>query len=279
MAKRYRADQVGSLLRPKEVLDAHTAYSEGKTTLEAVRQIEDKAILEALEMQRQVGIDVLTDGEFRRSSWAGDFQDAVEGYVPGNPSVSVAMQGNPPGAAPNAGMGQNPFRRVIGEKLRQKHRLTEAESGFLKEHAQGHPYKVTMPAATYVVARAYNPEVTGKAYPTRVDVLNDAGRIIKAEIQALMDEGVPYIQLDNPHYPDYVVEDRRAQWRAIGIDPEQALREDIAADNACLAGFDRTKVTLAMHLCRGNGGRGLGAPAGWHTSGGYDAIAEQLFGP
>jgi 5-methyltetrahydropteroyltriglutamate--homocysteine methyltransferase len=132
--------------------------------------------------------------------------------------------------------------------------------------------KVTMPAASYVVARGYKPGVTDQVYGSRAEVLADAAAIIRAEIQALIEEGIPYIQLDNPHYPDYVSEERQAEWRAVGVDPEQALRDDIAADQACLEGLDRTNVTIAMHLCRGNGAGGA-----WHTSGGYDRIAEPLF--
>ena len=81
------------------------------------------------------------------------------------------------------------------------------------------------------------------------------------------------LQLDNPHYPDYISEDRRDQWRGLGVDPDQALQDDIAADNASLAGLDRSKITVGMHLCRGNGPMGR-----WHTAGGYERIAEQVFG-
>jgi len=162
--------------------------------------------------------------------------------------------------------------RVIGDKLRQKRRLTSHEVGFLKEHAPG-PFKMTMPAATYVVTRGFKPGITDRAYASRVDVLHDAAEIIGAELKALVDEGVPYVQLDNPHYPDYISEDRREQWRSLGVDPDQALRDDIAADNASIAGLDRSRVTVGMHLCRGNGPLGR-----WHTAGGYERIAEQVFG-
>ena len=104
-------------------------------------------------------------------------------------------------------------------------------------------------------------------------MLADAADIISAELQALASEGVPYLQLDNPHYPDYIADDRREQWRALGIEADQALADDIAADNASLRGLDRSKVTVGMHLCRGNGPLGR-----WHTSGGYERISEQVFG-
>ena len=165
-----------------------------------------------------------------------------------------------------------PGGRIIGARLVKRQRLTEHESGFLRQHVDGAPYKVTMPAASYVVARGYKPGVTDKVYADRKAALDAAVAIIREEIEALLAEGTPYIQLDNPHYPDYVDEERCEQWRRIGIDPDEALLEDVEADNASLRGFHGPNVTLAMHFCRGNSAGG-----GWHTSGGYDRIAEPVF--
>ena len=169
-------------------------------------------------------------------------------------------------------MNTAPMTRIIGGKLRQVRRLTEHETQFVKQHASG-PFKMTMPAPSYVVSRGYKPGVSDKVYDSRAAALKDASEILQKEVQALVAEGVPYIQLDNPHYPDYIPEDRRDQWRSIGIDPDKSILEDIAADNAAISGFDRSRVVIATHLCRGNGGG-----AGFHTSGGYDRIAEQVFG-
>lgn len=274
MPRKYRADQVGSFLRPQEVLDAHVAHRDGKLPLEELRAIEDKAILECLAMQRSAGLEIFTDGEFRRSGWSSDFADSVHGYVPGRPAVVLNFQGGaqapsdgrpPAGPTPQGG-------RVIGEKLVPHRRITGHETPFLKQHAPG-AFKVTMPAASYIVARAYNPQVADPVYGNRVGLLKAVAEIINAEIKTLIAEGCAYIQLDNPHYSDYIVDDRREQWRAIGIDPDQAMREDVEADNACLANVQRDGVTFGMHFCRGNGGRG-----GWHTEGGYDRIAETVFG-
>src|SRR5690349_15957174 len=88
MTTTYRADHIGSLLRPPEVLEAHAAQAKGEITLEQLREVEDKAILMVLELQRQVGIDVLSDGEYRRSSWAGGFPEAVDGYVSSQPPIA-----------------------------------------------------------------------------------------------------------------------------------------------------------------------------------------------
>ena len=279
MTTTYRADHVGSLLRPPEVLKAHAAHAEGKVSAEQLREIEDKAILTALDLQRQVGLDVLSDGEYRRATgWAGDFPEAVHGYVSSEPPIPFNWR-MPDGveAATDAAF-RDAIRlvpqqagRVIGEKLRQHRPLTGHEAPFLKQHAGG-PYKITMPAPSYVVARGFKPGVTTKVYPTRAELMLAVSEIYEAEVQRLAGEGVPYIQLDNPHYPDYIEEGRRQQWRAIGIEPEEAILEDIRGDNACIAGLDRANVTVATHICRGNG------RSAWHTQGGYEPIAEQVFG-
>jgi 5-methyltetrahydropteroyltriglutamate--homocysteine methyltransferase len=275
MTEQYRADQVGSFLRSQELQDAHTAAGRGELAPDKLRELEDREILKVLELQRQVGIDVLSDGEYRRGGWASGFPDAVDGYVEGTPAISMQWQrdgGVATAEAPAPSAAGNPAARIIGEKLRARRRLTATESGFLLANAGG-PFKVTMPAPSYVVARGYKPGTTDKVYADRAAVLRDAADIIGAEVAALANEGVAYIQLDNPHYPDYIAKDRVEQWRSYGLDPDQMLREDIAADNQALAAGAGQQATLAMHLCRGNGGR-----AGWHTSGGYDPIAEQVFG-
>jgi 5-methyltetrahydropteroyltriglutamate--homocysteine methyltransferase len=269
MAGKYRAEQVGSLLRPQAVLDAHAALREGKMTAEQVREIEDAAILDAIKLQKDVGIEVISDGEFRRPGWASDFSASVDGYVPGSAALQLTWSNQETTRpSPPAGGGQ-----VIGGKLSPKRRLTGNQAPFVKEHAGDTPFKVTMPAASYVTTRGYKPGTSDATYPKRKDALDDVAAIIAAEIEALGAEGVPYIQLDNPHYPDYIDPSRVDQMKAYGWDVKQMIRDDIEADNACLKGIDRSKTTLAMHFCRGNGGRG-----GWHTSGSYDAIAEEVFG-
>ena len=272
MAAPFRADHVGSFLRPPEVLEAHAAYRDGKITADRLKEIEDAGILTILQVQKSAGIDVVTDGEYRRNGWSGDFNAAVEGYVAG--AAPVAMQWRMPDGTAREGVppqGQGGGQaQVVGKKIRQLRRMTAHESGFLKEHAGG-PFKVTLPAASYIVARGFKPGITDQVYPTRADLLHDVVAIIKAEIAALAAEGVSYIQIDNPHYPDYVDDSKRSQWAAMGIDPDKALEEDVAADNACIQGLNRANVTLGMHICRGNG------RSAWHTTGSYDRIAEKVF--
>ena len=275
----YRADHVGSLLRPPELLQAHHDFRENRITREQHQEIEDRSVLMALELLRGAGIEVLTDGEYRRHDWAGDFTSSVDGYVTAD--VPIRFEWKLPD--PVAASGENTMRaavaempqqsgRVIGERLRLRHRLTEHEVPFLEEHANGQAFKVTMPATSYVVARGWKPGVTDRVYASRWELAEHVASMMNAEIMALAQEGVPYIQIDNAHWPDYIPADRLAAWRSIGIDPDQAMDEDIRADNLATRGLDRSKTILANHICRGN------ARSAWHTEGGYEAIAERVFG-
>jgi 5-methyltetrahydropteroyltriglutamate--homocysteine methyltransferase len=274
----YRADQVGSFLRSDELKQARRAHERGELSQEQLRALEDREILRVLDVQRQVGIEVFTDGEYRRGGWSTDFAEAVDGFVPGTPPVVMTWHDS--AATPRteeqagaAGTGTaTPAGRVIGERLRPRRRLTAHEVGFLKEHAPG-PIKMTMPAPSYVVTRGYKPGVTDHVYANRSEVLREVAGIVQQEVAALAKDSVAYIQLDNPHYPDYISEERRQQWQALGVDSDKALEEDIEADNSALRGVDRAQVSLAIHLCRGNGPLGR-----WHTAGGYERIAEQVFG-
>jgi len=278
MPVNYHADHVGSLLRPPELLEAREAQREGRISQEQLNEIENRAVDRAIQMQREVGLPVVTDGEYRRHDWVGDFTSSVDGYV--TAEVPIRFEWKLP--EPIAAAGQSTMRqaiadmpqqagRVIGERLKLRHRLTEHEVPYLKQHAGG-PFKITMPATSYVVARGWKPGLTDKVYGSRWELAQDVARIMSAEVNALQSEGVPYIQIDNAHWPDYIPADRLAAWRSIGIDPAKAMEEDVRADNLAVSGLDRSKVILANHICRGNG------RSAWHTEGGYEPIAEVVFG-
>ncbi|HUZ77850.1 MAG TPA: cobalamin-independent methionine synthase II family protein [Chloroflexota bacterium] len=279
MSQPFRADHVGSLLRPPELLRVQADFAAQRISAADKRAAEDEAITTALNMQRQAGLEIFSDGEYRRGNWAGDFIAAVDGYVQGNMPVTfnwqLPEQLNSQTSEQQVANAMHAMPQqsglVIGQKLRQKSRLTQEETAFLSQHAPG-AWKITMPAASYVLARGWVPGTSDKAYESRRALGMDIAQIIRAEVAAVAGEGALYIQIDNPHYPDYLPDDRREQYRAMGLDPDQALEEDIAVDNASVQGLDRDKHILATHLCRGNG------RSAWHTSGGYDRIAERLFG-
>ena len=265
MTQIYRADHVGSFLRPSELLEARQNPALAREQLTA---IEDRHILGVLAQQKKIGFKVFTDGELRRTGFMGDFYDSVEGLNP-QYELDRAWKGAPVGVAAASGVGA-PGGAVVA-KLRQTKRLTKHEVDFLKRHAPG-DIKMTLPTANQFPAIAYKRGVSERAYPTSSDFLWDIVPIMKAEIRALVDEGVKYIQIDAPRYSYYI----DPKWRQfvkdeMGVDPEAALEEAIRVDNACIEGLNRQGVTLAMHLCRGNN------RSQWYAEGGYDLIAEKLF--
>jgi 5-methyltetrahydropteroyltriglutamate--homocysteine methyltransferase len=260
MAAHYRADHVGSLLRPPDLLEARSAADP-----ERRREIEDRQILRVLSAQQQSGLDVFTDGELRRRNFMSDLMEAVEGFDQGDTVARTWRAAGPPSSAPSSVPG------VVVAKLRPGRRLTAHEVPFLRLHSPG-AIKMTLPTANQFPAIAYKRGVTDKVYPNHSALLWDLVPIVKAEVQALIADGVQYIQIDAPRYSYYV--DRK--WRdyirtEMGVEPEAALDEAVRADNACLEGARRDGVTLAMHLCRGNN------RSQWYAEGGYDPIAEKLF--
>jgi 5-methyltetrahydropteroyltriglutamate--homocysteine methyltransferase len=272
MVTLYRADHIGSLLRPPELLQARAAYHQGRITLAQLRQSEDQAILQALELQRQVGLGVFTDGEYRRGWFAGDLEEALEGLTD-DPDATVdrRWQGQHREQANATAADIGLTRRVVGATLRQVRRLTAHESGFLQQHAPG-PVKITIPGALTRAMAWYKPGLTDRFYSTPADLLQELVGILHREVQALLDEGVSYIQLDSLHYVIRLADPRyRQQLLQAGGDPEKELDATIAADNATLQGARRAGVTVGLHMCRGNN------RSAWIAAGGYEATAEKAF--
>jgi len=258
MANAFRADHIGSLLRPAELLEARHAGA----APDAIRAIEDRHIVRLLARQREVGLDVVTDGELRRSNFMSDLTDAVDGFDTAD-AIPRSWKGD--GAKVSSVTG------IVTDKLVQRRALTANELPFLRANATG-PCKVTLPSATQFPAIAYKRGVTDRVYPTHSELLWDIVAIIKAEMAALAEAGIPYLQIDAPRYSYYI----DPKWRAwltteMGVDPDAALDEAIRADNACFDAARRPGVTVAIHLCRGNN------RSHWYAEGGYDAIAEKLF--
>lgn len=262
MTSQFRAEHVGSLLRPPELLEARAAHAEGRIALDQLRAVEDRAVLQALEKQHELGLDVVTDGEMRRGSWLTDMADAVEGFV----SERVPLEWKGPGAGVEGSTAH-----AAGGKLRKVRKMTGHEVPFLKRNARGQ-FKVTLPAPSNFMLASYKTGISDKFYPTHSDLLKDLVEIVRDEVRWLVSEGVPYIQLDAPYYSHYLDPRQRAHMRDAGLDPDLELDHAIAGDNAAIEGAPRTGVTLALHVCRGNN------KSRWYTEGGYDAIAEKLFG-
>jgi 5-methyltetrahydropteroyltriglutamate--homocysteine methyltransferase len=260
MPEQYRADHVGSLLRPQELLEARAAG----VAPEQLKELEDRHIERVLARQQEIGLRIFTDGEFRRRTFMSDFNDSVDGLDEGD-AVSRTWQGTQAGAV-------SAVSGIATSKIRPRKRMADHEVPFLKATAEG-DIKVTLPSANQFPAIAYKRGVSDAAYASHSELLWDCVPIIRDEIQALVDDGVNYIQIDAPRYSYYI----DPKWREyirneMRMEPEDALVEAVRADNACIAGAQGRGATIAMHLCRGNN------RSQWYAEGGYDLIAETLFG-
>jgi methionine synthase II (cobalamin-independent) len=258
----YRADQVGSLLRPPELLEARSSGD-----LAQRRELEDKHILRALAKQKELGFEIFSDGELRRRNFMSNFTDAVEGF---DMSLGVQRDWGATGQAQQAQVSH--VTGIVNAKLRQVRPLTGPELPFLKKHSPG-DIKMLLPSATQFPAISFQRGVSDKVYKDHSALLWDIVEIMKKDIATLASGGVKYIQIDAPRY-SYYMDPKWREWiqREIGQQPEAALDEAIRADNACLEAARKPGVILAIHLCRGNN------RSHWYAEGGYDAIAEKLFG-
>jgi len=263
----YRADHVGSFLRPTELI---TARKNGDPDLTS---LEDRAILALLQRQKDAGLTIFTDGEFRRGGFMGDFNDSVDGLD--NAEMIARDWKMQSGSSLTTTAIKNRLPGVVVEKIRQKRRLTAHEVAFLKAHSPG-DIKMTLPTPNQFPAIAYKKGLSEGAYATYSEFLWDIMPIFQREVAALIAEGIPYIQIDAPRYSYYI----DPKWRKyvqdeMSVDPEQALDEAIRVDNAVLAGARRPNSNdgpvIAIHLCRGNN------RSQWYAQGGYDPIAEKLF--
>jgi 5-methyltetrahydropteroyltriglutamate--homocysteine methyltransferase len=270
---------VGSLLRPPELLEARGQFTEGKISEDKLREIEDASVLKALEVQRQAGMSVFTDGEYRRTGWSNPAAGAISGLVPVEGSPIRRIFDVWRGPTPNESVANDvntmlsrARSMVAGEKLHKTRRFVATDAAFLRQHANG-PWKITLPGPMSMAGGMFEPGVSEKVYPTRFDLAEDLAAMINDEMKALIQDGAPYIQLDSLHYVERVA-DKTVRPRMIeeGEDPDAYLDELIRLDNLALAGLRGSPgVTVGLHMCRGN------ARSRWHAEGGYDPIAEKAF--
>jgi 5-methyltetrahydropteroyltriglutamate--homocysteine methyltransferase len=260
MLGQYRADHVGSFLRPPEVLEARRS---GNAV--GLQTIEDREIRRVLAKQKELGFEVFTDGELRRRNFMSDFTDAVEGFDMDDAVARAWKAGEAKDARVSSVTG------IVSSKLRVVRPLTGHELSFLKVHCPG-AIKMTLPSATQFPAISFKRGVTDKAYKSHSALLWDIVEIMKTELARLSAEGVKYIQIDAPRY-SYYLDPKWREWirTEMRVEPDVLLEDSIQADNACFEAARRPGVTLAVHLCRGNN------RSHWYAEGGYDAIAEKLF--
>jgi 5-methyltetrahydropteroyltriglutamate--homocysteine methyltransferase len=270
-----RTDVVGSLLRPAYLKEAHARHDEKKIDSGELRRVEDEAIRDAVRLQEEVGLAVVTDGEFRRLNFQDSFAASVTGFDARPVSLrfmeSLSQDGRPLqrwDAAYEAPHGAALLqRRPVSQRLRLIRNLPLEEYVFVSSVARK-PTKVTLVGPDRISQR-FDYQNSKSVYWSMDDFMTDVVRIEREMIRSLVDAGCRYIQIDAPSYTAYVDSPSLEAMRKRGEDPMKNLAESIKADNELLRLFE--DVTFGIHLCRGN------QRSMWHREGSYDAIAERLF--
>jgi 5-methyltetrahydropteroyltriglutamate--homocysteine methyltransferase len=266
-----RAEVVGSLLRPERLKAAVNAfYGEGhRAVLDeerakasvALHRVEDEAIVDAVQRQIELGLDVVTDGEFRRYMFLNSFWDAVRGF---------STEDNPVEFRDDRGETVVWHVHKVEDRLERMDSPASREARFMSGHTD-YPFKVTFPAGSiFSNPYTWKPGVNDHVYPTRQDLTDHAVAIERQLVADAIAEGASYVQFDFPMYP-FMVDDRwRDQMVADGFDLDDVLEEAIAADQAVLAGIPEG-VTTGLHICRGN------YRSKYLCEGSLEPLAERIF--
>jgi len=252
----WRAEVVGSLLRPADLVSARGRLDSGELTPSEFKAIEDASVRAAIELQEDAGIHVVTDGELRRFAFYGHLIDSFEGFD-------------------REGGWAIPFRDERGEqlilkrpvvvnRLRWKRSMCSEEWTFLRS-AAARPGKVTMLSAQQAAAY-YDPEKSKGAYSSRDEYLADVVDLSRREVDELVRLGCTYIQIDAPQYGALLDPTIREGYRQRGSDPEELIDRCIELDNAIIQGHPG--VTFGLHVCRGNN------QSKFYAEGDYEPIAR-----
>src|SRR3984893_1880453 len=262
----FRADHVGSLLRPPELLRARSEHQAGRLSGEELRRIEDAAIRNAVRMQQEIGLEGVTDGEFRRGSWHMDFLYQIGGVAKTDQMLRIQFrnEAGPVDAAWDA------FR--IGGKLTFDKTIFAEDFAYLKSVAPpGTVAKLTIPSPSMLHYRGGRAVIDQAAYPEMDAFWHDLAEVYRKEIAGLAALGCSYLQLDDTSLAYLNDPVQRAYVTSIGGDGEQQHLTNIRLINDALAGKP-AGMTVCTHMCRGN------FRSSWVAEGGYDHVAEALFG-
>jgi 5-methyltetrahydropteroyltriglutamate--homocysteine methyltransferase len=280
----FRADQVGSLLRPPALVAARQQCQQGLIDKAALRVSEDAAILDAVKQQEQCGFKVVVDGEFRRENWWIDFVQGLSGVdiQDGNaaqafvaPTVDAACghdhdNDHIDDSGHDEGWKYVPKNVVTTSRLSVAAPITAPDFSYLQSVTQ-RTAKVTLPSPTRLHFHGGRAAVSKVAYPDMEDFFADVVKVYRAEIAALEAAGCRYIQIDDPLMTYFISDRMRAEVVAAGDNPQTRLQRYVDLTNACIAGR-RADTAIGIHVCRGN------SRSGWIAEGGYQRIAETVLG-
>ena len=258
----FRADHVGSLLRPRRLLDARAAHAEGRIDDAELRAVEDDAILEAIRMQEEVGLQSATDGEFRRASWHMDFIYALDGISRASDDMVVHFRNA------EGGIDFTPAALKVDGKLGVGETIFGDDFAFVREHTKN-VAKQTIPSPSMVHYRGGAAAIDPAVYGDSDAFWSDLTAAYREEVRRLGELGCTYLQIDDtslaymndPHQRDYIA--------SIGGDPERQHVEYIRHINEALAARP-DGMSVTTHSCRGN------FQSAWAAEGSWDFVAEAL---
>ena len=261
----FRAEHVGSLIRPEPLIKAREARGRGEITEAALRSIQQEAIREAVRLQEEIGLRVVNDGEFNRGGWQNDFQlkFANVARIPAKITVHFRSAKGETGNSP-------PSLGVIGRLGHPPGGIFVEDFKFLKSLARATP-KITIPSPTAFHFRGGREAIDRTAYPEMADFFTDLARVYREEIAALAAAGCRYLQIDDTNLAYLCDPAMREQVRTqIGDDPARLPALYAKLINETIAGRPKD-MTVCLHLCRGN------FAGNWVAEGGYEPVAELLF--
>jgi len=258
----FRADHVGSLLRPPELLAARDRYARAEIAAAELRQAEDRSIRDAVRLQEELGLRAATDGEHRRTFFHIDFLEKLEGV-----SVRGGLATRFHGAKGDVDFA--PPRLEVTGKLRRVRPIQLEDFRYLQSVTRVLP-KVCIPSPTMVHFRGGRGAISREAYPDLEEFFGDLARCYREELADLAGAGCRYVQLDDTNLAYLCDPKLREGARERGDDPEELPRRYARLINAALR--DRPAgLTVGIHLCRGN------FKSAWVAEGGYEPVAEVLF--
>ncbi|HEY5899524.1 MAG TPA: 5-methyltetrahydropteroyltriglutamate--homocysteine S-methyltransferase [Burkholderiales bacterium] len=257
----FRAEHIGSFVRPPRLIEAARARRSNQLDAEEFRRVQDGCIREIVAFQESIGLPSVTDGEFRRRSWSAGFIDAVEGFGLRDGTLGFRNESGVMGIA------SSPYAKA---PLRRRRRIVADDYRFLKSVVRRGVPKVTI-AAPDVMHWFLGPQAFDTAvYKDREAFFADLVRVYREEIAELAAEGCTYLQLDDTALPCNCDPQARKDVLARGEDPDELTRRYARLFNDCIAQKPASMV-VATHLCRGN------LKGAWMAEGGYEPVAETLF--
>jgi 5-methyltetrahydropteroyltriglutamate--homocysteine methyltransferase len=259
----FRADHVGSLLRPPALHEARAKAQKGEISAAELCEIEDGAIRDAVALQESAGLQAITDGEFRRGHYLVDFLTGFQGIVPTNTSYALAFKGE------HGESGETRSMLTVTNKVRRTKPVMLEPFKYVKSLTERTP-KLCLPSPTWIHMRGGRKTVSESVYPDIEEFWDDIVRAFHEEMADLAAAGCTYLQLDEISFAFLCDATIRERMRADGLDPDTETRKYARVVNAIAAGAPAS-MTVTVHTCRGN------FQSMWMAEGGYERVASLVF--